>query len=397
MPVLTRLYSPEAFGLFSVFAALNGIFGIVMAGRYEFGIPLSERDQDAAGLAIAGAMVSCVLTVLATVLVWVFGEQLSSATDMPELVSLLWLLPPILFLTGIGQPLEFWSIRRDTMRLNAATRVAQYGGQAASQVVLGVVGAGAIGLTIGYGLGYLTRAVLFVVKLTHADRNILATTRFAQVRRVAWSMRRYPFLTMLSSMVKSGTQFLPTILFATFFGPAVAGGFDLAQRILAVPVRLVGSAASQVFLAEASQRSVADLLRLFSRTVPRFLLLGALGMAPIMIAGPFLFAFAFGEPWREAGSFAQALAVLQLARFVQAPTSQSFNILGRQDLELRTAMLGAISLAASFGLIALLDVGPATAVLIYSISSSIGNVAMLHLTWQTARKAALRESQGSRE
>ena len=395
MPLLTRLYSPEAFGLFGVLAAFVGIFGTVMAGRYEFAIPLSAQDEDAAALGIAGTVLTCFLTAFAGLLVWAFGERLASATSMPRLASLLWLLPPILFLTGITQPLEYWSLRRDTMRLNAATRVAQYGGQAVGQVALGAAGAGAIGLTVGYGLGCFIRAAFFVAKLTPADREVLATTPFTRVREIAWSMRRYPLLTTISSVVKSLTQFLPTILFATLFGPAVAGGFDLAQRILAVPVRLVGSAASQVFLAEASQRSVADVLRLLSRTIPRFLLLGILGMTPILVAGPFLFAFAFGEPWREAGVFAQALVVLQLARFVQAPSSQSFNILGRQDLELRTALLGVLSLSAIFGLIALLDAGPATAVLIYSIASAVGQVVMLHLTWQTVRKAAHRVSQDS--
>jgi O-antigen/teichoic acid export membrane protein len=369
MPLLTRLYSPEAFGIFGVFAAFVGIFGSIMAGRYEFAIPLSARDEDAAALAIAGTVVTCVLTALAILLVWVFGELLARATSMPGLASLLWLLPPILFLTGIGQPLEYWSIRRDTLRL--------------------------IGLVLGYGLGYLARAALFVTTLTRADRRILATTRSMRVRELAWSMRRYPFLTSISSVVKSLTQFLPTILFATFFGPAVAGGFDLAQRLLSVPVRLVGGAASQVFLVEASEHSVADLLRLFTKTVSRFLLLGMLGMAPILFAGPLLFAFAFGEPWREAGAFAQALIVLQLARFVQVPTSQSFNILGRQDLELKTAVLGAISLAASFWLIALFDVRPVTALLIYSVASGMSHLVMLYLAWQTTRRAALRASQES--
>jgi len=388
MPLLTRLYSLEAFGLFGVVAALVGIFGAVMAGRYEFAIPLADRDEDAAALAIAGTVMTCVLTALAALLVWAFGDRLASATGMPPLASLLWLFLPSLFLTGIGQPLEYWSIRRNTMRLNGATRVAQYGGQAVGQVALGVAGTGAVGLTLGYGLGCFIRAALFIAKLTPADREILARTRFTRVREIAWSMRRYPLLTTTSNVVMSLTQFLPTILFATFFGPAVAGGFDLAQRILAAPVRLVGGAASQVFLAEASQRSVVEALRLFSKTVPRFLLLGMLVMAPILVAGPSLFAIAFGEPWREAGTFAQALVVLQLARFVQMPTSQSFNILGRQDLELRMALLGAISLAATFGLIIFLDSAPANAVLIYSIASCVGQVVLLHLTWQTIRKAA---------
>ena len=395
MPLLTRIYSPDAFGLFGVFAAFVGIVGSIMAGRYEFAIPLSTQDEEAAALAVAGTVVTCILTALAAILVWAFGEPLARATSMPGLASLMWLLPPTLFLTGIGQPLEYWSIRRDTLRINAATRVAQYGGQAVGQAALGIAGAGPIGLVLGYGLGYLTRAALFVASLTRNDLRIFATTRPMKVREVAWSMRRYPLLTTISSIVKSLTQFLPTILFATLFGPAVAGGFDLAQRLLSVPVRLVGGAASQVFLAEASQHSVAELQRLFKKTVSRFLLIGMFGMAPILFAGPQLFAFVFGEPWREAGAFAQALILLQLARFVQVPTSQSFNILGRQDLELKTAILGAISLAGSFWVITLLNAGPVTALLIYSVASGASHLVMLYVAWQITRKAALQESQES--
>lgn len=395
MPLLTRIYSPEAFGVFGVFAAFVGIVGNIMAGRYEFAIPLSAQDEEAAALAIAGTVVTCILTALAVFLVWVFGEPLASATSMPGLASLMWLLPPTLFLTGISLPLEYWSIRRDTLRINAATRVTQYGGQAVGQAALGIAGAGPIGLVLGYGLGYMARAVLFVATLTRSDLKILTTTRLSKVREVAWTMRRYPFLTTISSVVRSLTLFLPTIFFATLFGPAVAGGFDLAQRILSVPVRLVGGAASQVFLAEASQHSVADRLRLFTKTVSRFLLLGILGMAPILVAGPHLFAFVFGEPWREAGAFAQALTVLQLARFVEVPTSQSFNILGRQDLELKTAILGAIFLAASFWVIALLDTGPVTALLIYSVTLGVSHLVMLYVAWHITRIAAHRESQES--
>jgi hypothetical protein len=65
---------------------------------------------------------------------------------------------------------------------------------------------------------------------------------------------------------------------------AVAGGSDLAQRILSAPIQLRGGAASQDFLAETSQQSVARLLPLFRKAALRFLPLGRLGMAPILVA-----------------------------------------------------------------------------------------------------------------
>lgn len=388
MPLLTRLYTPEDFGLFAVLGALNGIFGLVMAGRYEFAIPLATKDDEAAALVVLAGLVALFLTLVSLLLVWILGEALAGLTSLPALVPLLWLLPPILLATGLGQPLEYWSIRRETLRLNGASRLVQFGGQAASQTVLGVAGLGALGLTLGYGLGYLSRLALFLVTLPAADRAALAATRPSQMRRLAWSLRRYPTYSTASSLVHSTAQFLPTILFAMLYGPAVAGGFDLAQRILAVPVRLLSGAASQVFLAEAAQRPAAEVLRLFVRTVPSFLLLGLVGMAPLLLAGPVLFALVFGEPWREAGGFAQALVAAQLARFVAIPVSQAFNVFGRQDLEFRSSLLNGLALVLSFALIGWLESRPATAVLLYSVASALSQLVILGVAWRMTRRAA---------
>lgn len=390
MPLLTRLYTPEDFGLFAVLAALNGIFGIAMAGRYEFAIPLAAKDDEAAALVLLSCFVALLLTLLSLLLVWSLGETLAELTGLPALVPLLWLVPPILLVTGLGQPFEYWSIRRETLRLNGASRVAQLGGQAASQAVLGVMETGALGLTLGYGLGYLARLALFLVSLPVRDWAALAATQPSQILRLARSLRDYPTYSTASSLLRAATQFLPTILFAALYGPAIAGGFDLAQRILTVPVRLLSGAASQVFLVEAAQRSAPEVLRLFARVVPRFLLLGLVGMTPLLLAGPWLFALAFGEPWREAGSFAQALVAAQLARFIAIPVSPSFNVFARLDLEFGTALLNGLALVLSFAMIGWLECRPATAVLLYSVASALSQLAMLGLAWRTTRFAAAR-------
>jgi O-antigen/teichoic acid export membrane protein len=388
MPLLTRLFTPEDFGLFGVLSALNGIFGLVMTGRYEFAIPISAKDDEAAAVLVLASLVVLFLTLLSLLLVWTLGDTLAELTGLPALIPLLWLVPPILFATGLGQPLEYWSIRRETLRLNGGSRVVQFGGQAASQVAFGVAGTGALGLTLGYGLGYLGRLIFFLVTLPATDRAAFAATRPLQICQLAWAFRRYPTYTASSSLLKSTTQFLPTILFAMFYGPAVAGVFDVAQRILNVPVRFLSVSASQVFLAEAAQRPAAEVKRLFIRTVPRFLLLGFVGMTPILLAGPALFALLFGEPWRDAGGFAQALVVAQLARFIAVPVSQAFNVFGRQDLEFTSSLLNGVALVVCFYLINWLELRPSAAVLLYSLATALGQLVMLVLAWRTTRRAA---------
>jgi O-antigen/teichoic acid export membrane protein len=115
--------------------------------------------------------------------------------------------------------------------------------------------------------------------------------------------------------------------------------------------------------------------------------LGIVGMTPILLAGPFLFALLFGEPWRLGGSFAQALVVAQLARFVAVPVSQTFNVFGRQDLEFSTSLLNGMALIASFFLIDWLELQPTAAVLLYSLATALSQLAMLIIAWHITRRA----------
>jgi len=43
-PLLTRLYTPEDFGLLAVYASLLALIGVISSLRYELAIPLPEDD-----------------------------------------------------------------------------------------------------------------------------------------------------------------------------------------------------------------------------------------------------------------------------------------------------------------------------------------------------------------
>jgi O-antigen/teichoic acid export membrane protein len=60
-PVLTRLYSPEQFGILSVYLAVLSILVVVASLRYELTLPLAESDEDAMNIV---AVCACVLVVV---------------------------------------------------------------------------------------------------------------------------------------------------------------------------------------------------------------------------------------------------------------------------------------------------------------------------------------------
>jgi O-antigen/teichoic acid export membrane protein len=50
-PILTRLYTPEDFGLLAVFVALTAILGSIANGRYELAIMHPEKDEESINIA----------------------------------------------------------------------------------------------------------------------------------------------------------------------------------------------------------------------------------------------------------------------------------------------------------------------------------------------------------
>ena len=100
-PILTRLYTPEDFGLLAVYAGILGILGVIANLRYQLAIPLPDSDEDAASIAALSLLVVVLITVLAAIAVWLFGAELVHLLNTPALETYLWLVPVGIFLVGI--------------------------------------------------------------------------------------------------------------------------------------------------------------------------------------------------------------------------------------------------------------------------------------------------------
>jgi O-antigen/teichoic acid export membrane protein len=46
-PILTRIYTPEDFGVFALYMSVVSIVSVVATGRYELAIMLPKKDEDA--------------------------------------------------------------------------------------------------------------------------------------------------------------------------------------------------------------------------------------------------------------------------------------------------------------------------------------------------------------
>jgi O-antigen/teichoic acid export membrane protein len=237
-------------------------------------------------------------------------------------------------------------------------------------------------------LGSCARLGLLARALPRADRALWCGVSWRRILVQAQASWHYPVFSGSSALLQSSSQMLPAVFIAVLYGPMAAGWFGLGQRITGMPTRLVGEAAAQAFLGEVAQAEGPAVYRLFKRTALRFFLLGLVGLSPLLLAGPPLFALVFGEPWRETGLIVQILVPLHLARFVVVPVAQTLNVTGRQHLHLVASLLAALALLVSFALGAWLDFSLTGTLLLYSLGTTAAFLFYLACAWRAAKTAA---------
>ncbi|MGB9859405.1 MAG: oligosaccharide flippase family protein, partial [Moorellaceae bacterium] len=219
----------------------------------------------------------------------------------------------------------------------ARTKLNQSLGQVITQLGLGLMRLGPLGLLSGQLVGQVLGSTTLATMAWRNDRCLLKAISLVDVRWAAKRYWRFPIFSSSSSLLNNAGLQLPAILLAAFYGPQVAGWFALGQRVLGMPMTLIGDAVAQVYLGEAprlSRDNPQALRQLFMRTMFRLLLMGGIPVVSIASGGPWLFALLFGEGWRETGFYVRLLGAMFLIRFIVAPLSQTLNILERQDLQL---------------------------------------------------------------
>lgn len=334
-PLLTRLYTPEDFGYLAAYASLLSIIVVVGSLKYQLAIPLPEADEDAFNLLALSFIALGAVTGLVSLALWAFGAELLNLLNASILQPYLWLLPLGLLGAGAYQALSYWAIRKNIYRHLAMTKLTQGVGLVVTQIILGLAKLGPIGLIIGdvvgraAGSSNLARAML--------PRGLWRSLSLKRIAKNASRYRRFPLLSSGSALLNSAGLQLPSLMLLAFYGPQIAGWFALSQRLIGIPMTLIGTSVSQVYIGQAARlarESPSQLRSLFFKTTYRLLLLAAVPSMTLFALGPWLFSLIFGSDWLQSGLYARILAPMFLLQFAIVPLSQTLNILERQDLQL---------------------------------------------------------------
>jgi O-antigen/teichoic acid export membrane protein len=312
-----------------VYSSLLAIIGVIASLRYQLAIPLPEKDEDAAHLVVLSFLVVLAMSLLTAVVVIFWGQSIAVLANTAALAGYMWLLPVGILALGIYDVFNYWAIRTKSFSAIAKTKLTQSTSMVTVQLAGYALGPLAllVGRVFGHAAGTTSLGMLAV-------RNRWSTFRAVKMRGVMQAVGRYkrfPIYSTWGGMLNTAGAQLPPLLFAAFFSSSTAGIYLLAQRVLAMPMTLIGKSIGDVFFARAAQaRREATLDSLVGDIHCK---LSQIGMPPalfLIVAGPQIFEIVFGENWVMAGHFAQWLAVYIYFQFVTSPLSQIVSVLEKQ-------------------------------------------------------------------
>lgn len=373
LPLLARLYTPADFGVLSLVLAISAIVSPGVALRFEGAIllPASRRETR--------VLVSLsLLSVVVVSSVWaVFADLVAGVVFQGQAVEFLsfWVFATT-FLTGLFAIFSQVAIRERKYRDIAVRSIYQSVATSASQAGLGAISWGSVGLLSGSLIGRIAGLLTLVVN----GRRLIARHRWRELGDSLREFWRFPVVFAPSALLNSLALQLPLIVVAAVYGLEFAGQLGMAERIVAIPITVVGAAIGQVFIAELSQlrRSGSrDYVPLFVRLSSALAIIAAIAVGSLLVVADWLIPAFLGEDWTPSVHLVQIIAVTGAIRLIASPLSGAITLFQQAGANIAIDAIRATLMALAIFFMFKLSLTPDLA--IWMIYGSLGVVYLI--TW----------------
>lgn len=359
MPILSRLFSPEEFGLYAFYFSIVTFLVVISTGRYELAIPLPKQNSDAWQILLLSFLILSGFSILLLVAILFLNDTLLGLFNRPQIGNWLYILPVFVFLTGTYNILTLWLHRMKQFGASANSKVQLsfwenivtllmgfrkngIGFQninekfstifSKNNVVLSLNSIGFGGLLIGRMIGLIASNVYLVFKTKKSKPAESTSVDKIAIKRLAHEHKDFPKINMLHAvsdeLKNSGLSF--TILF--FFMDRVLGIYNQTYRLLRAPLGIIGSAFGHVFFQEVAEQSYSNkpISGLINRTVIKLFLIALPLFTCIFLLSPWFFTIFLGERWSDVGVYAQYMTPWLFVNFIFSPVSQVALVIGKQ-------------------------------------------------------------------
>ena len=343
-PILTRIYSPEDFGLLNLFLSISGVLVILSTAEYYNAIVLPKKDKE--GVEVFYLCVCILLFVVGfTTLSVLFSDEIARLFNTPALANYYWLMPILVLVLGGWNILNYWYVRCARYSSISRYQLSQSTFSAVTKIGFGHFGILQGGMI--YSIVIAPTTALIISLLTLFRQKVMSCwTRpsWNDIKFVANRYHKFPLYSLPRSFVNMVAGQLPVLLLTPLFGAQYVGWWSMALLLGFMPISMITKSIYQVLYQYTTDRvNNNQPIGVYFRRFTIFVLVIGVPLFGILYwLLPDLILLFLGEGWDETGVYLRWMLPWLLSSVLTASTGFLADIFFKQQIGFAFEMLTAI-------------------------------------------------------
>jgi O-antigen/teichoic acid export membrane protein len=386
-PVLTRLYSPDDFGVLALFFSICSILSVVAAGRYELSIVIPEKDEEAANIVALAIWISVFFALFMQIVFAVFNSGIASLLGNESISFWLYFVPLVVFMMSLYNILRYFSIRIKDFKNVAVTRAVKSAAGAFIKLGLGFAGFTSGGLVAGEVASHFFGNTS-LVRNVYRRKELFSGVNRAKMVEEAKKYSDFPKFSLPGALSNALSLNLNSFFLTSLFSLAVLGQYALVNKAVSVPLTLLGSSVSDAYFQRAARErnETGSAKNAFIQSAKYLSFIAVPVFLVLFFFGNEFFAFVFGESWRIAGSYAKILSFLVAVRLVASPLSVTMSTFEKQKTSLMLTLLQLVLMVVVFVVSTVFSLEMEKFLMLYTALMTLYYVLMLVVCFNIAVK-----------
>jgi O-antigen/teichoic acid export membrane protein len=359
------------------------LLGTASTLHYSNAIVVAKEDNEARDVLKLSFLINFCFSLLVAIVLLFFRSAISALYNIPSLTPWLLVAPVSVFFAGLNTIFSAWSVRKKKFKLLSKNRIYTAFIAPFFSIIIGFILIGPAGLFIGLLVSQIIPTIRMSYYFFKQDE---FDFHFESRRLIAASkqFRNFPRFSLPADFINNLSNQIPVLMLGHLGGSHVVGWYNLSVRMLGLPSTLIATAVSDVFRQRATNdfHTFGSCRSIFLKVFKTLVLVSIVPFAILLLFGPSIFSFVFGEQWREAGKIAQVIGVLYVFKFVVSPLTYVTYIAGKQWVGLLMDILLLVTLLALLYISQHLGLSYMTSLFLLSTSYSLLYILTFYLSYK---------------
>lgn len=311
-PILTRIFSPNDFGLLAEITSYVAILSVFASLRLD--LVIFEIEQKYFEI-----LTSIVITLSITIGIILFFILLSFGSFFIQFSTVILTVIGLIFLSISNALINLLNVKG---KYHLMSKIKFFTAIIASttSIFFGYILKDSYGIIYGPLGGYL-----FTILVVIRSKNFYFKTHMKYIKPIFKKYWRYPSFILPSTLFSEISSNLPIVLITRIFEKSLAGHFLLAQKVTTLPFTFIGNAISEVYKKESAEaiNVKGDCRDVYIKTFKKLFVVGIISATSAYVFSKYLFVLVFGREWLISAQLSSYFAVMCFFQIISSPLSHT--------------------------------------------------------------------------